>query len=87
MKCTKYEARAMLYRSHILYISIDVAPITQLRTCATKIVHIQGRSPIVVSDFPYHKELLLMERIRSLWEPIFSFKRSSNFEKGRNWRE
>ena len=32
-------------------------------------------------------ELLLKERIRSLWEQILSFKRSSYFEKGRNWRE
>ena len=39
------------------------------------------------SDFPNHKELLLKERIRSLWEQILSFKRSSHFEKGRNWRE
>ena len=36
-----------------------LAPITQLRMCVTKIVHIQGRSPNVVSDFQYHKELLL----------------------------
>ena len=54
--------------------SIGVAPITQLRTCITKLVHIQGRSPNVVSDFPYHKELLLKERIRSLWEQVLSFK-------------
>ena len=31
----------------------------------------------------YHKELLLKERIRFLWEQILSFKRSSHFEKGR----
>ena len=31
------------------------------------------------SDFPYHKELL--------WEQILSIKRSSHFEKGRNWRK
>ena len=60
--------------------------------------HIQGRSPNVEkSDFPYHKELPLKERIsslwkqiqriRSLWDQILSFKRSSHFEKGRNWRE
>ena len=34
------------------------------------------------SDFPYNKELLLKERICSLWELILSFKRSSHFEKG-----
>ena len=33
------------------------------------------------------KELLLKERISSLWEQILSLKRSSQFEKGRNWRE
>ena len=33
----------------------------------------------------FHKELLLKERIRSLWEQIRFFKRSSHFEKGRNW--
>ena len=32
------------------------------------------------SDFPYHKELLLKERIRPLWEQILSFKRSSNLK-------
>ena len=64
--------------------SIGVATITQLGMCVMKIVHIQGRSPNVVSDFPYHKELLLKERICSLWEQILSFKRSSNFEMGRN---
>ena len=56
---------------------IGVAPITQLRTCAIK-SNDQGRSP---------KELLLKERIHSLWEQILSFKRSSHFEKGRNWRD
>ena len=35
----------------------------------------------------YHKELLLKERIRSLWKQILSFKRSSYHEKRRNWRE
>ena len=40
-----------------------------------------------VSDYKYHKELLLKERICSLWEQILSFKRSSHFEKGCNWRE
>ena len=59
-----------------------VAPITQLRTWIMKKVHIQGRSPKVDSDFRYRKELLLKERIRSLWEQILSLKRSSHFEKG-----
>ena len=48
-------------------------------------------SPNVVNDFPNHKEQLLKERIRSLWEQILSFEilsfKSSHFEKGRNWRE
>ena len=39
------------------------------------------------SDFPYLKELLLKERIRSLWEQTLSFKRSSHLEKGRNCGE
>ena len=48
----------------------------------------QERSPsIVKSDFPYNKELLLKERIRSLWGQILPFKRSSYFEKGRKCRE
>ena len=36
-------------------------PFTQLRTCIidhNKNSNIQGRSPYVVSGFPYHKELL-----------------------------
>ena len=36
------------------------------------------------SGFPYHKELLLKERIRLLCEEILSFKRISNFGKGHN---
>ena len=35
------------------------------------------------SDFPYHKELLLKKRIRSLWSDFLSFKNSSYFKKGR----
>ena len=42
---------------------------------------------MVKNYFPYHKELFLKERIRSLWKQILSFKRSSRFEKGQNWRE
>ena len=34
-----------------------------------------------LSDFPYRKGLLLKVRIRSLFEQILSFKRSSHFEK------
>ena len=56
---------------------------------AVKHVHnknsnIQGRSPIkcVSSDFPYYKELLIKERIRTLLEQILSLKRSSHFEEG-----
>ena len=47
----------------------------------------QWRSLNVISDFPYYKELLIKERICSLWEQILSFKRSSHFEKGHNCRE
>ena len=47
--------------------------------------NIQGRSPNVKSDFPKYKELLIKERICS--QKILSYKRSSYFEKERNWRE
>ena len=67
---------------HLLIFCIGVAPITELRTYVIKKGHIQWRSPKVVSDFPYLKELLLKERIRSLWEQTLSCKRSSHFEKG-----
>ena len=44
--------------------------------------NIQGRSSHVVKEiFPYHKELLLKERICSIWEQILSFKRSSPLER------
>ena len=66
---------------------IGVAPIRQVTHMHNKDSNNQGRSPNVVSDFPYHKELLLKEKIHYLWEQILSFKRSSNFEKGRNCRE
>ena len=36
------------------------------------------------SEIPFRKEPLFKDRIRSLWEQILSFKRSSHFEKGRN---
>ena len=64
--------------------SIGVAPITQPTHVYNKNSNIQGRSLNVVSDFPYSKELLIKERIGSLWEQILSFKRSSYSEKGRN---
>ena len=48
----------------------------------------QGSSPNVVKvNFHTLKELLLKERIRSLWEQILVFNRSSHFEKGHNCRE
>ena len=56
---------------------IGVAPITQVTQVRNKNSNIQGRSLNVISDFPYYKELLIKERIRSLWEQILSFKRSS----------
>ena len=31
--------------------------------------------------FPIHKELLIKEKIRSLWEQIISFKRSSHLRR------
>ena len=59
---------------------ICVAPITQVRHVHNKNSNNQGRS----NDFPYHNELLLKEGIRTPWEQILSFKRSSHFEKGCN---
>ena len=62
--------------------NIGLAPITHVRNRNN---NIQWRSPNVVeSDFPYNKELLLKERICSLWEQILSFNTSSHFEKGHN---
>ena len=60
---------------------IGVAPTRQLLRSVIKIVTstLCGKS-----EFPYHKELLLKERIHSLWAQILSFKRSSQFEKGYN---
>ena len=63
---------------------IGVAHITQVTHVRTKIVTFKGGHLCDKKDFPYHKELLLKERIRSLWEQILSFKRSSHLEKGRN---
>ena len=65
-------------------ISIGVAPITQLTHLRNKNSNIQGRSPDVVKkrfSMPSgnNEELLLNERIRSPWEQILSFKRSSYF--------
>ena len=67
---------------------IGIAPITQVTHVCNKNSNIQGRSlNVIKSDFPYYKELLIKERIRSLWEQILFFKRSFHFEKGHNWRE
>ena len=63
---------------------IGLTPITQLHTCIIKIVTFKGGHSCGKSDLSYHKELLLKERIHSLWEQILSFKRSSHFEKDRN---
>ena len=65
-------------------VCIGVAPITQLCTCVIKIITFKEVTLCGKSDFPYHKELLLKERIHSLWEQILSYKRSSYFEKGSN---
>ena len=76
-KCPRirYVSRfTFLYYSKVnpLY-TIGVAPIAQLRTCVIKIVAFKGGHLMW-----YHKELLCKERIRSLWAPILSFKRSSH---------
>ena len=59
---------------------IGVSPITQLRTCVKIIVTFKGGHSCGKSEFPFHKEMLLKERIRSIWEQILSFKRSSHDE-------
>ena len=58
-------------------------------TCIIKIVTCMGDHQMWLqkSDFSYYKDLLLKERISSLWEQILSFKRSSHFENGRNSRD
>ena len=62
---------------------IGVAPITGYMHMRNKNSNTQGSK----SGFPYLKELFLKKRIRSLWERILFFKRSSHFENGRDCRE
>ena len=50
--------------------------------CVIKIVTFKGGHLMCDSDFRYYKELLIKERICSLWEQILSFKKSSHFGKG-----
>ena len=73
---------------------IGVGPITQYTHVCNKNSNTQGSSPNVVEViFQTFKELLLKERIRSLWERILSFKRSSHLrevlisKRGRNCTE
>ena len=61
-----------------------VDPITKLRTCIIKKKHSREVTQCGKSNLSYHKELRLKERIRSLWEQVLSFKRSSHFGKGRS---
>ena len=82
-------AKMLWHQNYTIWVSlreniIGVATITQVTHVRNKI---QGRLQCDKNDFPYAKELLIKERIRSLWEQILSFKRSSHFENGRNWRE
>ena len=53
---------------------IGIAPIYKVMHVRNKNSNIQGKSP---SNFPNYKELLIKERVRSLWERIL-------FKKGRN---
>ena len=71
---------------YITYHNICVALITQITRVSNKNSNMQGRIFYLVRniDFPFQKELLLKECIRSLWEQILSFKRGSHYEKGRN---
>ena len=48
-------------------------PLRRLSTCEIEIVTFK-------SDFRYYKELLIKERICSLWEQIHSFQRSSHLK-------
>ena len=59
----------------------------QLRTFVIKIVIFKGGHIMWYKWFPYLMYLFLKEVIRSLWEQILSFKKSSYFEKGGDWRE
>ena len=63
---------------------IGVSSITQLCACVIKLEHSKEVTLCGKNDFPCHKELLLKERICSLWKQILSFQRSSHYEKGRN---
>ena len=56
--------------------------VTHVRNKTSRIL---GRSPNVVKvSFRTIRNCSLKERIRSLWEQILSFKRSSHFEKAHN---
>ena len=74
--CLERGSKLLGYREHKYYIA--VAPITQLHMCVIKKSNIQGRSPT-------HNVLKVIFHT-ILWEQILSFKRSSHFEKGRNWK-
>ena len=64
-------------------INIDGAPITQYMHMRNKNSNTQGSSSNVgKSDFPYLKELLLKERICSLWNQILSLIEKFPFLKG-----
>ena len=64
--CTKLQLGMQILRC------TGVAPITQVTHVRNKNSSIQGRSLNVISDFPYYEELLIKERIRSLWEQFLS---------------
>ena len=74
--CLRYPALTEIY--FLVRADMCVAPSqTQLRTCVINIGHIQWKCHLMF--FPYHRGLLLKERIRSLWEQILTFKRGPNF--------
>ena len=61
---------------------IGVAPVTQVTRVRNKNSNMQVMSlNVIKSEFSYYKELLIKERIGSLWERILSFKGSSHFLK------
>ena len=83
------KANTLPLRSSFIYIFASHwrSSFTQLRTYLIKIATFKGGHLMWQTWFPCHKELLLKERIRFLWEQILSFKRSSHYEKGLTWRE
>ena len=55
---------------------------SHLRSSQYTVTHERNKRGVTLcgkSKFPYYKELLIKERIRSLWEQILSFNRLKSF--------